>query len=69
MKERMVKKKGKRERKQNNTFRKERRGNVSEQRDKGWIHVIHVSTRYNQLSSEQHGRATYAHKLPHTKKE
>jgi len=39
----MVKKKGKRERKQPTlSGKKEEASNVSEQRDKGWIHVIHV---------------------------
>ena len=32
--------------------KKEEASNVSEQRDKGWIHVIRVSTRYNPLSSD-----------------
>ena len=32
--------------------KKEEASNVSEQRDKGWIHVIHVSTWYNPLSSD-----------------
>ena len=44
-KERMVKKKGKRERKTTTTTfseKKEEASNVSEQRDKGWIHVIRV---------------------------
>ena len=44
-KERMVKKKGKRERKTTTTTlseKKEEASNASEQRDKGWIHVIHV---------------------------
>ena len=36
----MVKKKGKRERKVSE--KKEEASNVSKQRDKGWIHVIHV---------------------------
>ena len=31
--------------------KKEEAGNVSEQRDKGWIHVIRV-TRYNPLSTD-----------------
>ena len=31
--------------------KKEEASNVSEQRDKGWIHVICVHTRYNPLSS------------------
>ena len=39
----MVKKKGKRERKQQPLFeKKEEASNVSEQWDKGWIHVICV---------------------------
>ena len=52
-KERMVKKKGKRE-KTTTTLseKKEEASNVSEQRDKGWIHVIRVSTRYDPLSSD-----------------
>ena len=51
----MVKKKGKRDRKQQQLTlfeKKEEANNVSEQRDKGWIHVIRVSTRYNPLSSD-----------------
>ena len=39
----MVKKKGKRERKQQQHFLKRKEAsNISEQRDKGWIHVIRV---------------------------
>ena len=40
----MVKKKGKRERKQQHYWKKEEEeaSNVSEQRDRGWIHVIPV---------------------------
>ena len=41
-KERMVKKKGKRERTTTLSEKKEEASNVSEQRDKGWIHVIRV---------------------------
>ena len=53
----------------NNTFWKERGGkNVSEQRDKGWIHVIRVHDTTH-LAVTKHGRATDAHELPHTKKE
>ena len=48
-----------RERKENNdnnnkqtlSEKKEETGNVSEQRDKGWVHVIRV-TRYNPLSGD-----------------
>ena len=40
--------------------KKEGASNVSEQRDKGWI-------QWQQW--QQHGRATDAHELPHTKKE
>ena len=49
----MVKKTGKRD-KTTTTLseKKEEASNVSEQRDKGWIHVIRVSTRYNPLSSD-----------------
>ena len=32
--------------------KKEEASNVNEQRDKGWIQVIHVSTQYNPLSSD-----------------
>ena len=39
-KERMVKKKGKREKTTTLSEKKEEASNVSEQRDKGWIHVI-----------------------------
>ena len=51
----MMKKKGKRERKTTTTTlseKKEEASNVNEQRVKGWIHVIRVSTRYNPLSSD-----------------
>ena len=41
-KERMVKKKGKRERKPQHFLKRKEASNVSEQRDKGWIHVIRV---------------------------
>ena len=43
-KERMVKKNGKKEEKTTTTLseKKEEANNVSEQRDKGWIHVIRV---------------------------
>ena len=42
-KERMVKKKGKREKTTTTLFeKKEEASNVSQQRDKGWIHVIRV---------------------------
>ena len=50
-KERRVKKNGKRE-KTTLSEKKEEASNVSEQQDKGWIHVIRVSTRYNPLSSD-----------------
>ena len=39
-KERMVKKKGNTERKQQHFLKREEASNVSEQGDKGWIHVI-----------------------------
>ena len=61
-KERMVKKKGKRDTTTTFCEKKEEAGNVSEQRDKGWIHVIRVH-------DTTHGRATDARELPHTKKE
>ena len=41
-KERMVKKKGKRVKTTTLSEKKEEASNVSEQRDKGWIHVIRV---------------------------
>ena len=40
--ERMVKKKGEREKTTTLSQKKEEASNVSEQRDKGWIHVIRV---------------------------
>ena len=57
----MVKKKGGKREKTTTTLseKKEEASNVSEQRDKGWIHVIRVHA----------GRATDARELPHTKKE
>ena len=58
-KERMVK-----ERERELSEKKEEAGNVSEQRDKGWIHV-NPCTRYNPLSSD----TNTAGQLPHTKKE
>ena len=48
--------------------KKEEARNVSKQRAKGWIHVIRVHDTINPFS-RQHGRATDAHELPHTKKE
>ena len=60
MKERMVKKKGKREKTRTTLSEKKvEASKISEQRDKGWIHVIRVHD----------GRATDARELPHTKKE
>ena len=53
----MVKKKGKGERTTTLLEKKEEASNVSEQQDKGWIHVICV---------QQQGRATDAHELPHS---
>ena len=66
----MVKKKGKEREKTTRTLseKKKEASNVSEQRDKGWIHVIRIhSTTY--LAVTTHGRATDAHELPHTKKQ
>ena len=70
-KERMVEKKRKREKNKTTTLseKKEEARNVSEQRDKGWIHVIRVHDTVNPFSRQQHDRATDAHELPHTKKE
>ena len=63
-----------RERKQNNnnkqtlSEKKEEAGNVSEQRDKGWIHVIHVhSTTHLAVTTTLQG--SRRSQLPHTKKE
>ena len=62
-----------RERKQNSnnkqtlSEKKEEAGNVSEQRDKGWVHVIRV-TRYNPLSSDNTaGQQTLTRLLPLTR--
>ncbi len=49
------------ERKTNQNHFLKRMRNVSEQRN--------PCTRYNPFSRQQHGRATDAHELPHTKKE
>ena len=68
-KERIVEKKMKREKNKTTlSEKKEVARNVSEQRDKGWI-IRNLCTRYNPFSRQQHGRATDAHELPHTKKE
>ena len=56
-KERMVKKKGKRD-KTTLSEKKEEASNVSEQQDKGWIHVIRVH------DPTQLAVATDAHELP-----
>ena len=67
----LVEKKRKREKNKTKTL-SEKKGearNVSEQWDKGWIHIIHVHNTINPFSQQQHGRETDAHKLPHTKKE
>ena len=61
----MVKKKGKRERKQQQLTlfeKKEEANNVSEQWDKGWIHVIriHDTTHLAVTTTQQ----TDAHELP-----
>ena len=64
-KERMVEKKRKREKNKTKTIseKKEEARNVSEQREKGWIHVICVQDTINPFSRQQHGRATDAHEL------
>ena len=66
----MVEKKRKGEKNKTTTLfeKKEEARNVSEQRDKGWIHVIRVHDTTH-LAVTKHGRATDAHELPHTKKE
>ena len=64
-KERMVKKKGKRE-KTTLSEKKEEASNVSEQRDKGWIHVIRVHDATHLAVTTRQGNT---HELPHTKKE
>ena len=69
-KECMVKKNGKRESKTTTTLseKKEEASNFSEQRDKGWIHVIRVhDTTHLAMTTTWH--STDAHELPHTKKE
>ena len=68
-KERMVEKKRKREKNKTTTLseKKEEARNVSEQRDKGWIHVIRVHDTTHLAMTTRH--ATDAHELPHTKKE
>ena len=59
----------KRERKQNNnnkqtlSEKKEEAGNVSEQRDKGWIHVIRVDDTTH-LAVKQYCGAADAHNYP-----
>ena len=65
----MVEKKRKREKNKTTTLseKKEEASNVSEQRDKGWIHVIRVhDTTHLAVTTRS---ATDAHELPHTKKE
>ena len=63
-------KEGEKERENNNnTFKKkEEASNASEQRDKGWIHVIRVHDTTH-LAVTTTLRATDAHEPPHTKKE
>ena len=69
-KERMVKKKGKRERKLTTTLpeKKEEVSNVSEQCNKGWIHVIHEHDTTH-LAVTTTRQAKDAYELPHTEKE
>ena len=61
-----------RERKQNNDnnkhFLKRKSGNVSEQRDKGWIHVIRVHDTTHLAVTTTTGQQTLT-RLPHTKKD
>ena len=54
----MVKKKGKREKTTSLSEKKEEANNVSEQRDKGWIHVIrvHVTTHLAVTTTRQGNR-------------
>ena len=57
-KERMVKKKGKEREKTTTTLseKKEQASNVSEQRDKGWIHVIRLhDTIHLAVTTTRHG--------------
>ena len=65
----MVEKKRKREKNKPKTLseKKEEARNVSEQQDKGWIHVIHVHDN-NPFSRQQHSRATDAHNYPTQRK-
>ena len=66
-KEGMVKKKGKREKTATLSEKKEEASNVSEQRDKGWIHVIrvHDTTHLAVTTTQQGNRRSQTH----TKKE
>ena len=53
-KERLVKKKGKREKTTTLSEKKEAASNVSEQQDKGWIHVIPVhDTTHSAVTTRQ----------------
>ena len=66
----MVEKKRKRE-KTTTTLpgKKEEARNVSEQRDKGWIHVIRVHDTIHSADNNTAGQQTLTDELPHTKKE
>ena len=67
----MVEKKRKREKNKTTTLseKKEEARNVSEQRDKGWIHVIRVHDTIYSADNNTAGQQTLTDKLPHTKKE
>ena len=69
-KERIVEKKRKREKNKTTTLseKKEEARNVSEQRDKGWIHVIRVHDTIHSADNNTAGQQT-RHELPHIKKE
>ena len=62
----------KRKREKNKTTlsgKKEEARNVSEQRDKGWIHVIRVHDTIHSADNNTAGQQTLIDELPHTKKE
>ena len=64
----MVEKKRKREKNKTTlSEKKEEARNISEQQDKGWIHVIRVHDTIHSADNNTAGQ--HAHELPHTKKE
>ena len=62
----------KRKREKNKTTLSEKKKearNVSEQRGKGWIHVIRVHDTIHSADNNTAGQQTLTDELPHTKKE